>query len=102
MAINGINSYNPYWQNSTYVQNQKAQQEAKSVVPVAVSRRDSYSFFDYDTETAAADTATLEYFKTKSEDYEVTTEENGDSMQKILDLLRNRRGKSFILIDPKF
>ena len=101
MAINGINNYNPYyWQNGTYAQNQKAQQEAKSIVPVPANRRDSYSFFEDKTE--AADNATLEYFKTKSEDYEVTTEENGDSMQKILDLLRSRRGKSFILIDPKF
>lgn len=99
MAIYGINGSNPYWY-STYAQNQKAKQEAQSVVPDAVGRRDSYSFFEEDVEVT--DTATLDYFRSKSEDYEVSAEKDGDSMQKILDLLNNRRGKSFILIDPKF
>ena len=101
MAITGINNTNPYyWQNSTYAQNQKAKQEAQSVVPMTVGRRDSYSFFEEDVGVSQTDT--LNYLKTKSGDYEVTAEKDGDSMQKILDLLNNRRGKSFILIDPKF
>ena len=99
MAIYGISSTNPYWY-STYAQNQAAKQEAQSVVPAAVGRRDSYSFFEEDVEVT--DTATLDYFRTRSEDYQVSAEKDGDSMQKILDLLNNRRGKSFILIDPKF
>ena len=100
MSVNGIYNYgNYYWMNSTYAQNQKAQQEAKAMAANA-SRRDTYSFFE--EEDKVTDTATLDYFRSKSEDYEVSAEKDGDSMQKILDLLNNRRGKSFILIDPKF
>lgn len=101
MAVTGINSTNYYWANGTYAQNQKAKQEAQSIVPTAVYRRDCY-FFQEEGATEAVDTAALDYFKSKSEDYEVTTEKDGDSLKKILDLLNNRRGKSFILIDPKF
>ena len=101
MAITGINNTNPYyWQNSTYVQNQKAKQEAQAIQPLGY-RRDSYFFYEEEP-AEVTDTATLDYFKSKSEGYEVTTGKDGDSMQKILDLLNSRRGKSFILIDPKF
>ena len=101
MGITGINNNtNPYWVNSTYAQNQKAKQAAQAVQLIGY-RRDSYSFFEEEP-TEVTDTAALDYFKTKSEDYEVTTEKDGDSLQKILDLLRSRRGNSFILIDPKF
>ena len=99
MAITGINNTTSYWQ-STYAQNQKAKQEAQSAVPTPSGRRDVYYFVEEETEVT--DTTTLDYFKTKSGDYEVTAEKDGDSMQKILDLLNSRRGKSFILIDPKF
>lgn len=99
MAVNGINNIaNSYW-SSTYVQNQIAKQEAQSVVTTAANRRDSYYFIENEPET---DTAVLDYFKSKSGDYEVFAEKDGDSLQKILDLLRSRRGNSFILIDPKF
>lgn len=101
MGIIGINNYtNSYY--STYTQNQKAKQEAQKAAAAAYGvRRDTYCFFE-DAETEAADPTALNYFKSKSEDYEVSTEKDGDSMQKILDLLNTRRGKSFILIDPKF
>ena len=100
MAIPSVNNYSQYnWQNSTYAQNQKAKQEAQGIQPLGY-RRDTYSFFEDEVEVT--DTATLDYFKSKSGEYEVTTEKDGDSMKKILDLLNNRRGKSFILIDPKF
>lgn len=101
MAITGVNNTNPYyWQNSTYIQNQKAKQEAQAI-QLTGHRRDSYFFFEEEP-AEVTDTSTLDYFKTKSGDYEVTAEKDGDSMQKILDLLNNRRGRSFILIDPKF
>ena len=101
MAITGVNNTNPYyWQNNTYTQNQKAKQEAQAL-QFTGHRRDSYCFFEDDV-TEVTDTATLDYFKSKSGDYEVSAEKDGDSMKKILDLLNNRRGKSFILIDPKF
>ena len=101
MAVTGINSSYYYWANGTYAQNRIAKQEAQSIVPAAVYRRDCY-FFQEEDAAEVTDTATLELLRAKSEDYEVTTEKDGDSMQKIMDLLCNRRGKSFILIDPKF
>ena len=102
MGITGVNNNtNSYWTNGTYAQNQKAKQEAQAIQPT-VRRRDTYFFLEEESETEAANTATLDYFKSKSGEYEVSTGKDGDSLQKILDLLRNRRGKSFILIDPKF
>ena len=101
MGITGVNNTtNPYWTNSTYAQNQKAKQAAQALQPTGI-RRDSYFFLEEEP-PEVTDTTTLDYFKSKSEDYEVSTEKDGDSLQKILDLLRNRRGKSIILIDPKF
>lgn len=101
MAITGINNTNPYWQNNVYAQNPKAQQGTQAAQPTVSHRRDTYFFFEED-EPKTEDTATLDLFKTKSDDYQVTTEKDGDSLQKILDLLRSHRGKSFIVIDPKF
>ena len=98
MAITGINNTNPYWQ---YTQSQKVQQGPKAAQPTVNQRRDTYFFFE-EEESKTEATATLDYFKTKSEGYEVATEKDGDSLQKILDLLRSHRGKSFIVIDPKF
>ena len=100
MAITGVNNTNPYWAYNTYTQNQKAKQEVQSLLSDAV-RRDTY-FFQEEEPAEVTDTAALDYFKSKSEGYEVATEKDGDSLQKILDLLRSRRGNSFILIDPKF
>lgn len=101
MAITGINNTYPhYWQNSTYAQNEKAKQEAQAIQPLGY-RRDSYCFYEEEP-TEVTDAATLDRLKSKAGDYEVTAEKDGDSMQKILDLLNKRRGKSFILIDPKF
>ena len=101
MAVTGINNTNPYWQNNTYAQNPKTEQGTKTAQPTVNQRRDTYFFFE-EEEIKTESTATLDYFKTKSDGYEVTTEKDGDSLQKILDLLRSRQGKSFILIDPKF
>ena len=100
MAVTGINNTNTYWQSNTYAQTQKSWQEAKPSASAAARRCDTYCFVEEADESA--DTATLDYFKSKSGDYQVSTENDGDSMQKILELLRSRRGNSFILIDPKF